>query len=157
MVSLGVGKRQTDEVSFETALISPFKAQSKMLKTPSTGFKRNSPNIIFVPYEKKYKRCCPLKWTVCFLRSQAGLSTRTGSHNVLNTTRRCWTFPLLSLRWVERKDHDRNCAGDVQCRKKDDFCNESREATRRVHVYGFLLLRRYRRWLLANQQRFLLT
>ena len=36
-----------------------------------------------------YMRCCPLKWTFCFLRSQAGLSTRTGSHNVFNTTRRC--------------------------------------------------------------------
>jgi len=31
-VSLGVGKRQTSEVSLKTALISPLKAQSKMLK-----------------------------------------------------------------------------------------------------------------------------
>ena len=48
IVPLGVGKRQTDEVSLKTARISPFKAQSKMLKTPSAGFKRNSPNIINV-------------------------------------------------------------------------------------------------------------
>ena len=48
MESLVVGKRQTDEVSLKRALISPFKAQSKMLKIASSGFKRNSPNIINV-------------------------------------------------------------------------------------------------------------
>ena len=52
--SLGVGKRQTDEVSLKSALIGPFKALPKMLKTSSSGFKRNSPNIIFLHYEKKY-------------------------------------------------------------------------------------------------------
>jgi hypothetical protein len=54
IVPLGVGKRQTDEVSLKTARISPFKAQSKMLKTPSAGFKRNSPNIINVHCKMKY-------------------------------------------------------------------------------------------------------
>jgi len=36
---LVVGKRQTSEVSLKTALIGPFKAQSKMLKTSSSGLK----------------------------------------------------------------------------------------------------------------------
>jgi hypothetical protein len=53
MLSLGVGKRQADEVSLKTALMSPFRAQSKMLKTSSFGFKRNSPNIIFTHCENK--------------------------------------------------------------------------------------------------------
>ena len=53
IVPLGVGKRQTDEVSLKTARISPFKAQSKMLKTPSSGFKRNSPNIINIHCKKE--------------------------------------------------------------------------------------------------------
>jgi len=35
------------------------------------------------------KRCCPLKWTFCFLHSQSGLSTRTGTYNTFHTTRRC--------------------------------------------------------------------
>jgi hypothetical protein len=48
-----VGKRQTDEISLKTALISPFTAQSKMLKTASSGYKRNSPNIINVHCKKE--------------------------------------------------------------------------------------------------------
>jgi len=51
-LSLGVGKRQIDEVSLKTALISLFYARSKMLKMSSPGFKRNSPNIIFTTTEK---------------------------------------------------------------------------------------------------------
>jgi len=35
------------------------------------------------------KRCCPLKWTFCFLHSQSDLSTRTGTYNTFHTTRRC--------------------------------------------------------------------
>ena len=37
MLSLGVGKRQADEVSLKTALMSPFRAQSKMLKTSTVA------------------------------------------------------------------------------------------------------------------------
>jgi hypothetical protein len=29
---------------------------------------------------EKNKRCCPLKWTFCFLHSQSDLSTRTGTY-----------------------------------------------------------------------------
>jgi hypothetical protein len=39
-VSLGVGKRQIDGVSLKTARMSLFEAQSKMIKTPSAGFKK---------------------------------------------------------------------------------------------------------------------
>jgi hypothetical protein len=35
------------------------------------------------------KRCCPLKWTFCFLHSQSDLSTRTGTYSTFHTTRRC--------------------------------------------------------------------
>ena len=52
MFSLGVGKRQSDEVSSKTAPIGSLKARSKMLKASSPGFKRNSPNIICLSLRK---------------------------------------------------------------------------------------------------------
>jgi len=37
-------------------------------------------------------RCCLLKWTLCFLRGQSGLSTRTGTYSTFNTTFGCLMF-----------------------------------------------------------------